>query len=357
MIALNWPETGGIVALATLITLVFAVLVYLSIGLFDARSLIRRELAAYFLSPIAYVVLVIFLIITGVLFYDTLLSLTDRGPKGTEWPMQSLFGARVFWLVFLFIPPLLTMRLFAEERHTGTLEMLMTSPLRDWQVVLSKFVACFAFYILMWLPTLAYLPVLLDLHNFHVAPVFTVGSILLLAGVGLTLAAVVGALIPLGTRGRLVALALLLVGLVSVGIGIYRHYVYEPGQDSAAQTAIVSVTAGIDPFPALSSYLGIALAGAMFLAIGLLVSSLVRSQMIAALIALVIGLPFIVAGFWRPDVDTGNSWMRIVYFFSVPWHFQRDFTRGIVDTRHLILYGSVAVSCLFLTVRSLESRR
>jgi ABC-type transport system involved in multi-copper enzyme maturation permease subunit len=357
MIALNWPETGAILALATLVTLVFAVLVYLSIGLFDARSLIRRELAAYFLSPIAYVVLVVFLAVTGLLFYHTLEQLTARGPRGTEWPMQMMFADERFWLVFLFIPPLLTMRLFAEERHTGTLEMLMTSPLRDWQVVLSKYVACFAFYILMWLPTLAYLPVLLHLHNFHLAPVFTAGSILLLVGVGLTLAAVVAGLIPLGTRGRLVALALLLVGLVSLGIGFYRHYVLEPGQSSAAQTPIVSVNAGIDPFPALSSYLGIAFAGAMFLAIGLLVSSLVRSQMVAALVALVFSLPFIVAGFWRPDTDSGGAWMRVVYFFSVPLHFQRDFTRGIVDSRHLILYASVAVSCLFLTVRSLESRR
>ena len=46
-----------------------------------------------------------------------------------------MFGDERFWLVFLFIPPLLTMRLFAEERSSGTLEMLMTAPLRDWQVV------------------------------------------------------------------------------------------------------------------------------------------------------------------------------------------------------------------------------
>ena len=68
-----------------------------------------------------------------------------------------------FWLVFLFIPPLLTMRLFAEERSTGTMETLMTAPIRDWQIVFAKFVACFAFYLLMWLPTLAYLPTLMDL--------------------------------------------------------------------------------------------------------------------------------------------------------------------------------------------------
>ncbi len=245
-------------------------------------SLIRREFSAYFLSPIAYVVLAVFLAVTGHLFYLTLSQLTATGPKGVEFPMQFMLGDEKFWLVYLFIPPLLTMRLFAEERSTGTLEMLMTAPLRDWQVVLSKFLACFAFYVLMWLPTLAYLPVLL----------------------GATTA-----------EGK------------------------------------------VDPMPVVSSYLGLALAGAMFLALGLLVSSLVRSQMVAALISLFLSLGFIMVGIWRPDMDTSGTLYRVLYFFSVPLHFSRDFTRGLIDTRHLVLYFSVAVFCLFLTVRSLESRR
>src|SRR6516162_447782 len=125
-------------------------------------SLIRREFSAYFLSPTAYVVLAIFLAVTGHLVYLTMAQLTAAGPKGVEFPMQLMLGDEKFWLVYLFIPPLLTMRLFAEERSTGTLEVLMTAPLTDWQVVLSKYLACFAFYVLLWLPTLAYLPVLLD---------------------------------------------------------------------------------------------------------------------------------------------------------------------------------------------------
>src|SRR6266849_1520070 len=147
-------------------------------------SLVRREFGAYFLSPIAYVVLAVFLAVTGHLFYLTLSQLTANGPKGVEVPMQFMLGDEKFWLVYLFIPPLLTMRLFAEERSTGTLEMLMTAPLRDWQVVLSKFLACFAFYVVLWLPTLVYLPVLLNLQppDFH--PVWTVYTIALLGGLG-----------------------------------------------------------------------------------------------------------------------------------------------------------------------------
>src|ERR1700723_1282377 len=105
-------------------------------------SLIRREFTAYFLSPIAYVVFAVFLLVTAHLFYLTLNPLTGTCPRGGWVPMASMLGDEKFWLVFLFIPPLLTMRLFAEERGTGTLEMLMTAPLRDWQVVAAKYLAC-----------------------------------------------------------------------------------------------------------------------------------------------------------------------------------------------------------------------
>src|SRR5947208_12870062 len=147
-------------------------------------SLIRREFSAYFLSPIAYVVLAVFLAVTGHLFYLTLMQLTAAGPKGVEFPMQLMLGDEKFWLVYLFIPPLLTMRLFAEERSTGTLEVLMTAPLKDWQVVLSKYLACFAFYLILWLPTLVYLPILLDLQQPQWQPVWSTWSILLLSGLG-----------------------------------------------------------------------------------------------------------------------------------------------------------------------------
>src|SRR5262249_6721602 len=112
----------------------------------------------------------------------------------------------------------------------------------------------------------------------------------------------------------------------------------------------------IDPFPVLTTYIGLALAGAMFLSIGLFVSSLVNSQMIAAIVSLFIGLLFI-AGMWSPELDTSELPYRIVFFFSVPMHFEKNFIRGLIDTRQLVLYGSVALLGLFLTVRSLESRR
>jgi ABC-type transport system involved in multi-copper enzyme maturation permease subunit len=242
------------------------------------------------------------------------------------------------------------MRLFAEERSTGTLEMLMTAPLRDWQVVLSKYLACLGFYVVLWLPTLAYLPVLVDMHWPIFQPAWTPFSLLLIGGLGGILLSFLLAWLPLGTPGRLAALILFLACCVGTGIGAWAHYTRDPEH-------VLIIPTGIDPIPVFSSYLGIFLAGAMFLALGLFVSSLVRSQMVAALVSLVLSLAFIVAAFWRPDMDTSSRLYQALYFVSVPLHFSRDFSRGLIDTRHLTLYGSTAVFCLFLTVRSLESRR
>jgi ABC-type transport system involved in multi-copper enzyme maturation permease subunit len=350
MFAMSFNETVTLVGLGALLLLGAVAVLVLLFGLFGARSLVKRELSAYFVSPIAYVVLFVFLAVTGRLFYLTLEQLTASGPRGAEYPMQLFFSNQWFWLIFLVIPPLLTMRLFAEERGSGTLEMLMTSPLRDWQVVLSKYVACFAFYAFLWLPTLAYLPVLIDLQQPTFHEVWTPYSILFLAGLGAVLLALLSALLRFGTGFRVIGLLLFLGGLACAIAGGVLHNRYDSPH-------LIELSCGIDPWPVISTYLGVALAGAMLLALGLLVSSLVRSQLIAFLVALGLSLVFLAAGFWRPDLDSGRLADRVIYFFSVPLHFSQDFNRGVIDTRHVILYGSVALMCLFLTVRSLESRR
>ncbi len=346
---LNMREWITLTLLAVVLMLAAVLLVWLAVGLFRARSLVRREFSAYFLSPIAYVVLVVFLAVTGHLFAITLGLLTTSGPNGTESPMQTMFADERFWLVFLFIPPLLTMRLFAEERSSGTLEMLMTAPLRDWQVVLSKYLACLAFYAVLWLPTLIYLPALLGARPPIWNNVWTPASLTFVAGLGAVLVGLVMLLPRLGTTARLVSTALIVAGIVAASVGGWSHY-------HADGPHLLEIPVLLDPYPVLWTYMGMFLAGAMFLAMGLLISSLVRDQMVAAIIALALGLVFIGAGFWRPEQD-GSLLYRTMYFFSVPLHFDRAFTRGLLDTRPLVLYGSTALFCLFLTVRSLEARR
>jgi ABC-2 type transport system permease protein len=289
-------------------------------------SLIRREFAAYFVSPIAYAVLVVFLTVTGLLFAYTLSQLAAQGPRGVEYPMQAMLGLSdlqsipgflaflAFWLVFLLIPALLTMRLLAGERSSGTLEMLLTSPLRDWQIVFAKFVACYGFFIILWLPTLIYLPALLD------------------------------------------------VDWANFDYGMFDYELFS----LVVPLPFVSLPVGVDPWPVVTAYAGVALAGAMFVALGLFISSLVADQLLAVVLALFVNLGFVAGGFLlaflagvlqRTDVDTGSQLYQVLYYFTVPLHFERGFTRGLVDTRQLVLYASVTLFCLFLTVRSLESRR
>lgn len=353
MLGASFSEWAGLGILAVVAVVLIGVAVWLTVGLFQARSLIRREFTAYFLSPIAYVVLVFFLAIIGYLFTLTLGELTASGPRGVEFPMQFMIGDQwLFWFVFLIIPPLLTMRLFAEERSTGTLEMLMTAPLRDWQLVMSKFVACYAFYVVLWLPTLIFVPVLVDAGAPVWNTVITPWSFTLVGGIAAVVFGVILLFVPGGNDVRGTAVVLLLLGTVATAVGGWGHYTRDSEHIFAMPANIAS-----GPMPVLSTYLGLALAGAMLLAIGLFVSSLVRNQLVAALVTVGLGLAFVATGFVLPHVDSGSALYRTLFFVSIPQHFNRDFCRGLIDTRHLTLYGSVAVFSLFLTVRSLESRR
>jgi ABC-type Na+ efflux pump permease subunit len=241
------------------------------------------------------------------------------------------------------------MRLFAEERGSGTLEVLLTAPLRDWQVVLCKYLACLAFYCVLWLPTLVYLPALMGAGQPIFHSVWTVYSITFVAGLGIALVGLLALVPRLSSGERLVGLVLLLGGIGLAIEGGWFHYHRD-------LVHVLAIPVRLDPYPVLATYLGMFLAGAMFLALGLLISSLVRDQMVAALISLALSLLFILAGFWQPEQDGGLLY-QLVYFFSVPLHFERAFTRGVIDSRPLVLYASTALFCLFLTVRSVESRR
>src|SRR4051812_21049675 len=116
--------------------------------------LLSREVRSYFYSPIAYVVMVFFLIVSGVDFYFQLSFMNQRQMSYSV--QEAFFNSVFFWFAFVLIFPLITMRLFAEEFKLGTIEPLMTAPVRDWQVVLAKFFGSLVFYIVLWLPTLLY---------------------------------------------------------------------------------------------------------------------------------------------------------------------------------------------------------
>jgi ABC-2 type transport system permease protein len=117
-------------------------------------TLFSREMRSYFHSPIAYIVLVFFLLVSGVDFYFQVSFMNQRPAAYSV--QEAFFNSVFFWFAFVLIFPLITMRLFAEEFKLGTIEPLMTVPVRDWHVVLAKFFGALVFYIVLWIPTLAY---------------------------------------------------------------------------------------------------------------------------------------------------------------------------------------------------------
>ena len=117
-------------------------------------TLWQRELASYFLSPIAYVVMMFFLVVMGVSF-SLLVSVMASGPAGVT-AMKELFSSIFFWIAMLIVVPVLTMRLFAEEKRSGTIETLMTAPVTDTAVVLAKYAGALTFFVILWLPTASY---------------------------------------------------------------------------------------------------------------------------------------------------------------------------------------------------------
>ncbi len=115
-------------------------------------TLWRRELSAYFAAPLAYAVWFFFLLLMGVGFFWLLqvraLEPTDTG----AW--RPLMGPHPhLWLGLLILVPVITMRSFAEERRSGSLETLLTAPVTEWQVVAAKFAGAVTFYMVCWSPT------------------------------------------------------------------------------------------------------------------------------------------------------------------------------------------------------------
>ncbi|HEY9420237.1 MAG TPA: ABC transporter permease [Thermoanaerobaculia bacterium] len=113
----------------------------------------RRELRAYFFSPLAYMVMCFFLAVSGVIFVLLVSQLND--PRSVGGPPLGFFF-QASWLMLLLVIPVLTMRLISEEVRSGSIEVLMTAPVTEGQVVTGKFLAAFAFYAALWLPTVVY---------------------------------------------------------------------------------------------------------------------------------------------------------------------------------------------------------
>lgn len=123
----------------------------------NVSTLIQRELGAYFLSPIAYIVMAIFLFSTGLAFGLGIFI------NGGEASLRFLFE---FWmmLILVFVIPMLTMRLLSEEYRSGTIETLMTAPITEMEIIIGKFLGVFVVYLIL-LATLLIYPLILATYG------------------------------------------------------------------------------------------------------------------------------------------------------------------------------------------------
>ncbi|HIE04029.1 MAG TPA: ABC transporter [Candidatus Latescibacteria bacterium] len=252
-------------------------------------AVFKKELHSYLTSPIAYVLAAVFLVLMGFLFRNLVMQFnafcltyfSQAARFGGQLPelnlnrivVESFFGLLGF--ISLFMIPMLTMRLYAEEKKLGTFELLTTSPISNLQTILGKFSACFVLYA--------------------------------------------------GT-----------VGLTLVMMGLLDAY-GEP-----------------DWGPIVSSYLGVLLLGASFVAIGILASSLTENQIVAVAISFGALLLFWLMG-WASQFASGGL-RKVMEYLSIIDHME-DFYKGVIDTKDVLFYLSFTFFSLFLTAVVLESRK
>jgi ABC-2 type transport system permease protein len=241
-------------------------------------TIFKRELFSLFVTPAAWIVIVVFLIIQGAHFYLMVYHF-GQNPDLTvdQGPVQAFFGESIlFYMPLILLCPGMTMRLFAEERRAGTIETLLTAPVGTTGVVLGKFAAAFATYLVMWLPTVLYL-------------------------------------------------------------------------------VILRRTGEIDWQVAATSYLGVALVGAGYLAIGTLMSAMTESQLIAVVLSALVILGLFMIGIGEFLFPTGVLHDACAYV-SV-WGQMSELSKGIVDSRRLVLDATLVVLPLFVTVRAVDAWR
>jgi len=249
------------------------------------QAVIAKELRGYFVSPIVYVVGAVFLLIFGLLSY---LYVVFAGAQAIQlMQMQGIAQINLNDLVFrnlfasmrfvlLIILPILTMRLFAEERKLRTFEFLMTCPIGIHEIVAGKFVSVF--------------------------------------------------LVFLGLLG--------LTGLVP---------------------AVLMLFSDFDWNPVLTGYLGMALLGGLFLAVGVFASALTENQIVAAFVSFgILLMLWLISGFAALLGDTTAG--HVIAYISFMEHYDR-LVRGLIDTGDLVYFGSSLMLMLFLTHRVVESAR
>lgn len=183
-----------------------------------------REVRTFFVSPIAYVVATVWLLYFGIVFYLLALFFAQQPPGGGVSLLSAFYGGTtLFYLPLLVFAPVLTMRLLAEERSSGSIEMLMTAPVTDLQIALGKYLAALCFWVVLWAPTLFYVWIASG-QGEHDVDLGAIGATYLgIFGIGAFYMAV-GLLMSAVARNQIVAAMLtflVLGGLFVIGLAGY----------------------------------------------------------------------------------------------------------------------------------------
>jgi len=207
----------------------------------------KRELFSFFVTPLAWVLITVFLFVQGMHFYLLIDHFAGMEQVASDQsPVQAFFGDTVllYLVLFLLLPPI-TMRLFSEERRSGTIESLMTAPVSSTAVVLAKYCSALVTYIAMWTPTVLYLVILqrTGAIDWYAAAasylgVFLVGASYL--SIGLFMSAV--------TKSQFLALvgtAMVMLVLFILGIG---EFITKDGTTAHDICSYVSVWAQMSDF-------------------------------------------------------------------------------------------------------------
>jgi ABC-2 type transport system permease protein len=200
----------------------------------------KRELFAFFVTPLAWVLILVFLVVQGLHFFLLVDHFAgETNISGDEGPLQAFFGqTTILYLILFLLVPAMTMRLFAEERRSGTIETLMTAPVSSAGVVLAKYAAVLTTYVAMWAPTVLYLVILRRTGDidWHVAASSYLG--VLLVGAGYLSLGVLASALTKSQFLSLVLTALVILLLFIAGIG---EFVTHEGTALHAVCAHVSV--------------------------------------------------------------------------------------------------------------------
>lgn len=182
----------------------------------NVNIILAKELRSMFNSPIAYIIMVVFLLLSGWFFTNTLFLQNVAS-------LRSVFETIPFLL--LFIAPAITMRMISEERKVGTIELLLTKPVKDQDIIIGKFLASWVFFALALIPTLMYLITILFLGKVDAGPIIGGYLGLLLLGGGFLALGIVGSTL---TENQVVAFIVSFL-IVFVLFIIDKVIIYLPG--------------------------------------------------------------------------------------------------------------------------------